>query len=147
MEGTHYKLPLDIGRLFSENGGRLEQCTELESIDQHIGLILVTHQGEHAFDQQYGTKLWEMDFENISSRSKWETQFKGYIRQAITAHEKRIKDVDITIDVRDTVREDVSTKAFNVRKKVDVIVLCTVVSTGAKQGFKHVIYLGPLSRD
>jgi phage baseplate assembly protein W len=147
MENTHYKLPLDISRIFSEGGGYLEQCTELESIDRHIALLLVTHQGEHGFSQQYGTRLWEMDFENIASRAEWEEKFIGYIRSAVTSHEKRLRNVEVSIDVRDTVREDVETKGFSVRKRVDVITLGTVVSTGKRKGFKHVIYLGPLSRD
>lgn len=138
---------MDIGKFFSESGGNLERCTELESIDQHLGLLLVTHRGEHGFNQQYGTKLWELDFENIVSRSAWEDRFVGYIRQAVTQHEKRIRDVEVKIDVRDMVREEVSMKGYSVRKRVDIIILATVISTGQRHGFKHIIYLGPLSKD
>lgn len=147
MKKGYYKLPLDIGKFFSESGGNLERCTELESIDQHLGLLLVTHRGEHGFNQQYGTKLWELDFENIVSRSAWEDRFVGYIRQAVTQHEKRIRDVEVKIDVRDMVREEVSMKGYSVRKRVDIIILATVISTGQRHGFKHIIYLGPLSKD
>lgn len=147
MKKGFYKLPLDIGKFFSESGGNLERCTELESIDQHLGLLLVTHRGEHGFNQQYGTKLWELDFENIVSRSAWEDRFVGYIRQAVTQHEKRIRDVEVKIDVRDMVREEVSMKGYSVRKRVDIIILATVISTGQRHGFKHIIYLGPLSKD
>lgn len=147
MKKGYYKLPLDIGKLFSESGGHLEQCSELESIDRHIELLLITHRGEHGFDRQYGTRLWELDFENIVSKSVWEERFVNYIRQAIVMHEKRLKDVEVKIDVKDMVREEVSMKGFSVRKRVDIIILGTVISTNKQHGFKHIIYLGPLSRD
>lgn len=147
MEEGFYKLPLNIGKFFSGSGGHLERCSELESIDQHIGLLLVTHRGEHGFDQQYGTKLWELDFENIVSKAAWEDMFVKFVHQAVTTHEKRIKDVEVKIDVRDMVREEISTSGLSVRKRVDIIIQATVISTNKRQGFKHIIYLGPLSRD
>jgi phage baseplate assembly protein W len=147
MENENYKLPLDIGRFFSGHGGELERCSELESIDRHLGLLLVTHCGEHGFNQQYGTRLWDLDFENIVSRSEWESTFVGYIRRAIVVNETRLKDVEVTINVMDTAREDSVTMGYSVRKQVDVVVLGTVVSTGKRHGFKHIIYLGPLTRD
>jgi phage baseplate assembly protein W len=146
-DNTHYKLPLDISRFFSEKGGYLERCTELESIDQHLGLLLATHRGEHGFDQRYGTKLWEMDFVNIVSRPAWEEEFITYIRQGIKLHEKRIKDVVIRLDIRDMVRENFALNGYNVRKRVDVSIHGTVISTNKRHTFRHFIYLGPLSRD
>ncbi len=147
MKKQHYKLPLEISRFFSESGGYLERCSELESIDQNIGLLLSTHCGEHGFDKEFGTRLWELDFENIVSKTAWEDTFIGYIREAIEKNEKRLKEVTIQIDVRDTLREEASLQGYSVRKRVDIIILGTMVSTNQKQGFKHTIYLGPLSRD
>jgi phage baseplate assembly protein W len=150
MANTHYKLPLNFGRLFptdDNHTGQLEHCTELESIDNHLGLLLVTHCGEHSFNLQYGTRLWDLDFENITSRSTWDEIFKDYILQAIALNEKRLKDVRVEIDVMDTAREDMVTLGYSVRKQVDIIIHGTVVSTGKPCVFKHIIYLGPLTRD
>jgi len=144
---SYYKLPLDISKFFSDSGGTLEQCTELESIDQYLALILTTRPGEHSFDPSFGTRLWEMDFENIISKTAWEGKFTNYAKEAVEKHEKRLKNIEVRIDVKDVVREEIAVQGFSVRKRVDVIILATVISTSQQHGFKHVLYLGPLSRD
>lgn len=147
MKDTNYKLPLDFSRFFTESGGHLEQCTELESIDQNLGLILTTRQGEHSFDRLFGTKVGEMDFENIVSRSVWEEKFVGYVRQAIQDNERRLKEVQVRIKVDDVLREEASMSGFSVRKRVHVIIEAIAVSTNKPAAFKHTLYLGPLSKD
>lgn len=146
MKNTNYKLPLDIDRLFSDSGGQLEKCSEMESIDQFLALLITTHPGEHSFNHDFGMKLWELDFENIVSLTVWEEQFTNYIRQAVEKYENRLRDVVVKIDVRDVAREDALWNAVTVRKQVDIIVTGNVVSTGKKSGFRHVVYMGPLSR-
>jgi phage baseplate assembly protein W len=147
MKKTHYKLPLDIGRLFTDAGGHLELCSEVESVDQSLALLFSTHQGEHSFDHNYGTKLWEMDFVNVISKELWEDEFVGYILQAIADNEKRIKDVRIGVNVNDVLHEEASMAGFSVRKRVDIITQAVMVSTDKKVAFKHTLYVGPLSGD
>ena len=140
-------MPLDFSRFFSESGGHLERCSELESIDQGLGLLLTTRQGEHSFDRQYGTKLGELDFENIVSRAAWEESFIRYIRQAIVDNEKRLREIQVQIKMKDVLREEALLSGFSVRKQVDIIVQAVMVSTGVRAAFKHTLYLGPLSRE
>lgn len=125
----------------------MEQCTELESIDQSLALLFSTHQGEHSFDREYGTGLWEMDFVNITSRTIWEERFVEYILQSIARNERRIRDVKVQVDVNDILHEEASMTGFSVRKRVDIITQGVMVSTGSKAAFKHTLYIGPLSRD
>lgn len=146
MRNTNYKLPLAISRFFSDSGGSLEQCSELESIDQFLALLVTTRPGEHAFDLQFGMKIWELDFENIVSIPAWTAQFTDYIMQAVGKNEKRLKDVNVTLEIRDVLRENTLMDALTIRKQVDIVITGTVVSTGKRHGFKHVVYLGPLSR-
>lgn len=145
MKNIYYKLPIDISRLFSDCGGQLEMCSELESIDRFLGLLLGTYPGEHSFDHNLGTKVWEMDFENIVSLPVWTEQFTEYVREAVERHEPRLKEVDVEIDVRDVAREDILMDSVSVRKQVDIIITGVVASTGKRSGFRHILYLGPLS--
>ncbi len=142
---SYYKLPLDISRFFSGETGELEQCSELESIDQYLALVLLTRTGEHSLDREFGTKLWEMDFENVETINTWKTKFASLAKSAIEKHEKRLKDIEIRIDIKEVVQEETAMQGFSVRKRVDVIILGTVVSNNRQHGFKHVLYLGPLS--
>lgn len=147
MKPTYYKLPISISRFFTEGNHRLVQCSEADSIDNFIGLLLRTCPGEHAFDPQFGCRIWELDFENVFSRSKWEDRFTQYIRDAILKNEKRIKDVNVRIKVRDVFKEEAYMDSVTIRKCVDIFVDATIISTNDRRRFAHRIYLGPLSSD
>lgn len=96
METKFCKLPLDFGALLSEDveNSRLASCTEIESIDQFIEMLIDTAPGEHAFDKEFGCEIFYLDFESIISHTRWEGQFSDYITQAITRYEKRLTNVN-----------------------------------------------------
>lgn len=60
METKFCKLPIDFGALLSEDveNSRLESCSEIESIDQFIELLISTAPGEHTFDKKFGCKIF-----------------------------------------------------------------------------------------
>lgn len=147
MKQGYYKLPLNIGRFFTEEGGRLEQYGELESIDRFLDLLLITCQGEHAFNQSFGTKIWDFDFENVVSKTAWEERFVRYIKQAVEDNEKRLKDVDVQIHIRDVLREESYMNSVTIHKRVDVVITGVVLSSNKRHGFRYVLYMGPLSRE
>lgn len=146
MKQDYYKLPLDFKRFFEEGGGYLAKCTELESIDQHIGLLLNTCPGEHRFDPNYGCRIWDLDFERISSLEQWKGLFIQYVKQAVTDYEKRISGVEVSADVREVVREEILDNRM-VRKRVDITVRAMLDSTGIPCAFGYKLYLGPLSNE
>lgn len=58
MKQKYYKLPVRLEKLFEGDIRQLERCSELESIDQHIELLLTTCPGEHRFDPKYGCRIY-----------------------------------------------------------------------------------------
>ena len=64
METKFCKLPLDFGALLGEDveNSRLASCTEIESIDQFIEMLIDTAPGEHAFDKDFGCEIFYLDF-------------------------------------------------------------------------------------
>ena len=145
METKFCKLPLDFGALLSEDveNSRLVSCSEIESINQFIELLISTAPGEHAFDKEFGCEIFFLDFESIVSHTRWEGQFSEYITKAITQHEKRLTGVNVRVIIDDTTRQDNVFDAPAVKKRVQVYV--TLVHTGEKRCFYYVIYLGPIS--
>ena len=124
METKFCKLPLDFGALLSEDveNSRLASCTEIESIDQFIEMLIDTAPGEHAFDKEFGCEIFYLDFESIISHTRWEGQFSDYIT-----------------------RQDNVFEASTIKKRVQVYVYGNLVHTGEKRCFYYVIYLGPIS--
>ncbi len=147
MSTKNYSLPLLLGNFFTEEGGRLSTCSLLESIDHHLELLLTTCPGEHYFNKQYGTMIWDLDFERVASRSKWEESFTSFIYKATVENEKRIVNVAVSIKLREVVREEGLSKTVAVRQRVDIYVLGRLLLTGEKCGFNYTLYLGPLSNE
>lgn len=146
MKSTYYKLPLDF-RHFFENGGKFEKCSEIESIDQHIELLLTTCPGEHRFNPDYGCRIWEMDFGNVVSAEVWEAEFKQCIFESISRYERRINRLNLKISLRDVVKEDRTNRSVSVRKRADIQVSARLLSTDEPVRFRYTLYLGPLSNE
>ena len=85
METKFCKLPLDFEALLSEDveNSRLASCSEIESIDQFIELLISTAPGEHAFDKEFGCEIFFLDFESIVSHTRWEGQFSEFDAPAV----------------------------------------------------------------
>lgn len=145
MSKNFLKIPLETDSLLELNSNSF--CSELESIDQYIELILTTCPGEHAFDKNFGCKIWDMDFEKVSSRKKWEDEFSKYIYEAVSNYEKRLDDVTVTIEVMEVAKEDEVTKTTAIKKKVVVLVKGYILNTAKYGVFKYKLFLGPLSTE
>lgn len=147
MRSQYYKLPIRFGSIFETNGGTMPTCTEIESIDQHIELLLTTCPGEHKFNKAFGCRIWDMDFERVVSRQKWEDDFTTNINEAILLFEKRLRDVAVNIDIRDIARLDHTLQTTAIKKEVLVYIHGYLVSTNEPCKFHYALYLGPLSTE
>lgn len=147
MKQQYYKLPLDFSRLLENGGGELEKCSEVESVNQNIELILTTAPGRHRFDPNFGCKIWDLDFQVVSSEEKWKKLFEEYVTEAIVKYEHRLSDMIITVDLHDVVREERLSYAVQVRKRADVYVVGTLNSNGEQLRLRYTLYLGPLSNE
>lgn len=147
MSQLFYKIPTNFSDIIENTGENRKICSEKESINQYIELLLMTCPGEHRFDKNFGSKIWDMDFERVVSRIKWENEFCQYMQDSITNYEHRITNVEITASIQDAVREDPISKSVSVKKKVIVKIACRLLSTGEQCLFYNILYLGPLSSE
>ena len=147
MEQQYYKLPLKIASVFEEDGKRLATCSEVSSIDQYIELLLITCPGEHKFNKSFGCGIWDMDFENVTSRQSWQEDFSKHIIYAIQTFEKRLKEVSVEIQVNDVARHDYSLQTTAIKKEVKVYVTARLVSNNEPCKFYYALYLGPLAAE
>lgn len=147
METQYYKLPIRLDSVLNGDSSGIKTCSEIESIDQHIELIITTCPGEHKFNKNFGCRIWDMDFERVVSRKKWEEDFASCIKSAVESFEQRLKDVSVAISIREVTREDYLTHTTAIKKKVNVHIKGVLVSTGHSCGFKYKLFLGPLSTE
>lgn len=140
-----YKLPLRLNDIFEEGQGILGKCSEMESIDQNIEMLLTTCPGEHHFDEDYGSHIWDLDFERVVEADKWKTVFTSHVRSSIEAYEPRLRNVSVASEMKDVVKEDCLMESVTVRKRVDIYVTGVLNSNDQMSRFGYTIYLGPLS--
>lgn len=147
MGVTFCKLPLNFGDLLSEDveNCRLNSCSEKDSIDQYLNLLISTSPGELAYDKSFGCEIFSLDFERITSRTRWEGQFTEYIKDAIVKNEKRLINVDVKVHIDDKVRQDTVFETSTIKKRTQIYVTANLVHTGEKCCFYYVLYLGPIS--
>jgi phage baseplate assembly protein W len=142
-----YQLPVRFNTVAEGSVLELSSCSEKESIDRHIELILTTCPGEHKFDRNFGCRIWDMDFELVFSRKKWEDDFRSHILQSVRDFERRLKDVTVFLRIMEVAREDLIMQTTAVKKKVVVFINGKLVSTDETCGFHYTLYLGPLSAE
>jgi phage baseplate assembly protein W len=145
MAQGFYKLPIRFNTVSEKSVVDFSLCSEKESIDQQIELILGTCPGEHKFNKNFGCHIWDMDFELVYSRKKWEDEFTAHILQAVQDFEPRMKEIKVFIHIMEVAREDLVLKSTAIKKKVVVFINGRLVSTDEPCGFKYALYLGPLS--
>lgn len=147
MSGKFYKLPFRFNTVSSTSVIETKSCSEKESIDQHLELILTTCPGEHKFNKNFGCRIWDMDFELVFSRKKWEDDFTQYILLAVRDFEPRLKEINVFLSIKEVVREDIAMKTTAIKKKVVVFVEGKSVSSNETCSFRYTLYLGPLSTE
>lgn len=143
----YYKLPIKFDAVFNENGKGMDTCDEINSIDQYIELLLTTCPGEHLFNKNFGCRIWDMDFERVVSRKKWEDDFTGYILETIQNFEKRLTDVSVNISIKDVARHNYAMQTTAVKKEVMVFIKANLLSNNEPCEFYYSLFLGPLSTE
>ena len=81
--------------------GRIRMCGGKDDIAQAVRLILNTKRGERVMRPDFGCRLCDFAFESFSQSVR--SEMIEEIKNALTLHEPRISDIDVTIG--DTVRE------------------------------------------
>ncbi len=147
MNNTFYRLPVRFDSIFEENGGDMPKCSELESIDQHIELLLTTCPGELKFDRNFGCRIWDMDFERVVSRKNWENDFKACVLECVQKYEPRLGELSVNIEIKDVTRADSALQTTAIKKEVLILINARLLSTGSPCGFHFILYLGPLSTE
>ena len=144
MSSPYYKYPLTLASIFENQ--ELTKCVLGESISQNIQLIITSSHGEHRYNERFGCKIWEMDFELVMSQRLWEEKLRQSLLAGITEFEKRIENVNIEVQISEVENFQPVSKYISVKRKVDIIVRAIIVETGEKYNFHTDLYLSPVAQ-
>lgn len=140
----YYTFPLKPYQLQKKERHAL--CDLKEGVAQHVHLILKTHLSEYRYDYDFGCYVWEQDFENIQSISKWENQLENLIKSTILKYEKRLDGIQVKIKVEEP-KEFVSDGNVPDRLKRRINITMSGIIHRTRELFQHqeLIYFSPLS--
>jgi phage baseplate assembly protein W len=141
MKGAFYKLPIDFNSVMQKK--ELEKTSIEHSIAQQIILLATTTFGECKFDETFGSKIWEIDFDLLMNENTLKEIISKTMKQSLLFHEKRIKVNELKVELSETMYlvDDVS----RAKKKVDIIIEATIKSTNRDFDFRGYFFVGPLS--
>ena len=141
MKGAFYKLPIDFNAIIQKK--ELEKTSIEHSIAQQVILLATTTFGECKFDETFGSKIWEIDFDLLMNENVLKEIISKTMKQSLLLHERRIKVNELKVELSETMYlvDDVS----RAKKRVDIIIEATINSTNRNFNFRGYFFVGPLS--
>ncbi|MCH4829583.1 MULTISPECIES: GPW/gp25 family protein [Flavobacterium] len=141
IRGSYFKIPIDFdGIIKKQDAINISIDT---SIAQHIFLIATTSFGECKFNDDYGTEIWETDFDILKSDNLLKETITNTLKKAISTYEKRLSLEDVTIVISDKNIGNISRK--RIKKCVSFSIKGQVFETNRPFLFQSSFFVGPLS--
>ncbi|MDY6207111.1 MAG: GPW/gp25 family protein [Prevotella sp.] len=138
----YLKLPLNFSAALK---GQMERCTYEESIAQHIMMLIVTHYGEMEGKNDYGSVIWDLEYNQMVINNDWEEKVSKSLEKTITDYERRLKDIHVQIALTE-VEEEIRNKFSNARRRVKINIKGTLISNGKSFHFGTYLYISPISQ-
>jgi phage baseplate assembly protein W len=141
MNDLYYRIPLDFKKL--TKGEDNYKVTIEESLAQFISLILTTIFGEYKYDEEFGTIIWETDYNFLANPNLIKDEIKGSVFEKVKTYEKRLIVTDVTLAVvEDTISYDTN---IRVKKRLDIIVYGIIKLTNQPYYYRSSYYMAPFS--
>lgn len=74
---TYLKMPLQLQSAVAK---KLQRCSYQESIAQHIMLLILSHHGEVIGREDFGSMIWDLEFNQLVKISDWEEGVKNSLQ-------------------------------------------------------------------
>ena len=136
------KLPLDLSAAL---GGQLERCSYEESIAQNIMMMIVSKYGEAESKDDYGSVIWNLEYNQTVFNQDWEENVKKSLEKTIVKYEHRLKNIEVNVELTE-VEEEIRNKYPNARRRVRIGVRGLLILNDNPFYFNTYLYISPLSQ-
>ena len=138
---TYLKMPLQLQSAVAK---KLQSCSYQESIALHIMLLILSHHGEVIGREDFGSMIWDLEFNQLVKISDWEEGVKNSLIKTIEKYEKRLRNVDVNVTLLEIEEENID-KVSHIRRKAQITVTGIMDRTNEKFSFNTSLYISPLS--
>ncbi|HEX7755806.1 MAG TPA: GPW/gp25 family protein [Niabella sp.] len=142
MLNQYYKLPLELENMVSRK--EIRKCSLKDSIAHHLHLILTTSFGELQSDEQFGNKLWDEDFDNVSYRNKQKEKILISIGKTIARFEKRLEKVKVEMNVHQEETPS-GTADPRMKRKLEFTITAVISATNEPITYRDGFFISPLA--
>ena len=106
-------------------------------------MVITTIFGEYKYDDNFGTIIWETDFNLLANVNQLKDMIKDSVFEKVRDYEKRLTVTDVTLGIS----EDTVSYATNIRvkKRLDIVVYGIIKKTNQPYYYKSSYFLAPFS--
>ncbi len=141
MNKSYYKIPFNFKNFFEQKD--LKKITLQESISQYISIIITTAFKEYKHDHDFGSEIWETDFDLLTNVNRLKEQIKTSLSTKIKTLEKRLSNINVNIVLGESVVPN-ATKT-RLKKQLKIEIKGIVKKTNEPYYFTGMYYIAPLS--
>ena len=140
----YLKLPIDFSGMLQ--GGTQNRCLIEESIAQYIMMQITSRYGEVAGRTDFGSDIWELEFNQLVKIYEWEERVRVSLLESIVKYETRLTDIKVGVSLSEIDTDIESEKYSQVRRKAVINVSGNIIQTGIAFNFNTSLYVSPLSQ-
>ena len=141
MRQLFYKIPFNYKKLVG--GEDVAKVTIEESLAQFISLVITTIFGEYKYDEEFGTIIWETDFNFLANPNQLKDEIKESVFEKVKKYEKRLTVTEVVLNVvQDTLSHEVK---IRVKKRLDITVYGIIKQTNENYYYRSSYYMAPFS--
>ena len=139
----YYSIPFTPDRLIKKQRHALIDLKQ--AVSDYIHLILKTHLTELRYDYNFGCYVWDQDYENIQSISKWEDEMENQMKSSIAQYEKRLENLLVKIKVEEpSLNEENSNIPTRFKRRIKIEVSGELWKIKQQFLSRDYIYFSPL---
>lgn len=144
MNIEFYALPIALHSVPS--GKTLTRCSLKQSIAHNLHLILTSTFNSLASDDQFGCRIWDADFDNISNQNKQKEEIIHSIQQVIARYERRLAQTRVELRLQQEEAEP-RQAGTRVKKKLSIVITAHIQLTNEPIVYRDHFFVSPLSYD
>jgi phage baseplate assembly protein W len=137
----YLKYPIDFNSLLK--GETMNNCEIQESIAYNIMLIVTTSFGEIPEKREFGSIIWDLEFDQHINRRTWEETVKNSLFDSISKNELRLNLSSVSITLDEV--EDKELKA-SIRRKANIVVKGKIKGSLIPFDFHTKLNISPISQ-
>ncbi|WP_255680878.1 GPW/gp25 family protein [Flavobacterium pisciphilum] len=137
----YLKYPVNFKAL--TRGSQENFCKIEESIAYNIMMIITTSFGEIPETPNYGTIIWDLEFNQHIKKRDWEDLVRKSLFESITEFEKRLILGEVTISLDEIDDKELSS---SIRRKAIVVVTGSIIESSIPFNFHTKLNISPISQ-